>query len=244
MEKKGYIYILTNESFHKTNWVKIGYSTDVERRVKELSNTSVPLPFEIYATYEVPIIDGAMPDKQLHSLIHKLNPDLRITPDREFFEIEPWDAYDLLYAMAVIHGRLDKLKRYNKNDIGNEDTESSSDNKELDFFDGDENIKRIYNKFESIVLTEYPDLKVLYQKHYIAFRKGKKHNVLTVRTKKNSIEVALNAKLGTINLDNIDFVYDISNRMWTASQYAFKFDNETNIDIVKGIINQVYNVVK
>lgn len=71
-----------------------------------------------------------------------------------------------------------------------------------------------------------------------------KHNVLTIRTKKNSIEVALNAKLGTINLDNIDFVYDISNRMWTASQYAFKFDNETNIDIVKGIINQIYNVVK
>lgn len=244
MNEKGYIYILTNESFHKTNWVKIGYTTNVERRVKELSNTSVPLPFEIYATYEVPIIEGTMPDKQLHSLIQKLNPDLRITPDREFFEIEPWDAYDLLYAMAVIHGRLDKLKRYNKNDIGNEDIDSSNTNKDLDFFDGDDKIRNIYNKFESIILSEYPDLKVLYQKHYIAFRKGKKHNVLTIRTKKDSIEVALNIKTGKLKLDNCNIVYDISNRMWSASQYAFKFDDTTDINIVNNLLEQTYNNVK
>lgn len=41
-EKSGFIYVLTNESFHRDNWIKIGYAEDVEKRVKELSGTSVP----------------------------------------------------------------------------------------------------------------------------------------------------------------------------------------------------------
>ena len=37
MNEIGYIYILTNKSF-KDNCIKIGYSVDVERRVKDLRN--------------------------------------------------------------------------------------------------------------------------------------------------------------------------------------------------------------
>ena len=33
-EKVGYIYILTNEAFHKSNWVKIGYTENLEQRLK------------------------------------------------------------------------------------------------------------------------------------------------------------------------------------------------------------------
>ena len=29
MNKQGYIYVLTNESFHRENWIKIGYAEDV-----------------------------------------------------------------------------------------------------------------------------------------------------------------------------------------------------------------------
>ena len=56
MEKKekGYIYILTNESFNRSNWVKIGYSEDVEKRVNELSNTSVPKPFVFPRVLKLP----------------------------------------------------------------------------------------------------------------------------------------------------------------------------------------------
>lgn len=82
MEKTGYIYILTNKSFHKSDLVKIGWATDVERRAKELSNTSVPEPFEIYATYEVPF-DSKLPDKAMHNLIQKLNPSIRVNQSRE-----------------------------------------------------------------------------------------------------------------------------------------------------------------
>ena len=46
----GYVYILTNPSFRE-DWVKIGKSSrSVDVRSKELDNTAVPLPFEIYAT--------------------------------------------------------------------------------------------------------------------------------------------------------------------------------------------------
>ncbi len=50
MKEAGYVYILTNPSF-KEDWVKIGKSSrPVDIRSKELDNTAVPLPFEIYAT--------------------------------------------------------------------------------------------------------------------------------------------------------------------------------------------------
>jgi hypothetical protein len=50
MDLKGYVYILTNPSFRE-DWVKIGKSKRLpEIRGRELYNTAVPLPFEIYAT--------------------------------------------------------------------------------------------------------------------------------------------------------------------------------------------------
>lgn len=48
-EKVGYIYILTNEAFHKSNWVKIGYTENIDQRLKSLYNTSVTTPFEVYS---------------------------------------------------------------------------------------------------------------------------------------------------------------------------------------------------
>ena len=69
----GYIYILTNPSFEE--YVKIGYATDVKKRLNELNSSSaVPFAFRVYATYEV---DSALSDKKLHSILDKLNPNLR-----------------------------------------------------------------------------------------------------------------------------------------------------------------------
>ena len=44
-------------------------------------------------------------------MIDNLNPDLRITKNREFFVLSPEDAYELLESIAVISGTKDKLKR-------------------------------------------------------------------------------------------------------------------------------------
>ena len=117
MSKVGYIYILTNKSF-RDNCIKIGYSVDVERRVKDLSGSGLPYDYEIYCTYEIPASQKA--DKSLHRLIQMLNPNLRITPNREFFDISPELAYKMFEELAAMHGREDKLKLYKDDaiDIG------------------------------------------------------------------------------------------------------------------------------
>lgn len=109
---KGYIYIMTNPALH--DMVKIGYSTDVEKRRKDLSTTALPYDYEIYATYET---EGKLEDKKLHSLIDKLNPELRVSANREFYIMSPEDAYELLEAIAYINGSLDKLVKYKEDNV-------------------------------------------------------------------------------------------------------------------------------
>ena len=45
------VYILTNQSMPDT--IKIGITDDLESRMKQLDNTSTPLPFECYYAVEV-----------------------------------------------------------------------------------------------------------------------------------------------------------------------------------------------
>lgn len=97
MKEAGYVYILTNPSF-KDDWVKIGKSfRPVNIRSKELDNTAVPLPFEIYAT--VKTVKYEMLEKNLHKTIDRLS-DLRIRQNREFFNISPATALDLIRDIA------------------------------------------------------------------------------------------------------------------------------------------------
>ena len=95
----GYVYILTNPSF-KEDWVKIGKSSrPVDVRSKELDNTAVPLPFEIYATLKTSKYNEV--EKQLHRMIDRLT-DLRIRQNREFFNVEPAKALELLRDCAMV----------------------------------------------------------------------------------------------------------------------------------------------
>ena len=91
--KSGYVYILTNPSFRE-DWVKIGKSSrPVDLRSKELDNTAVPLPFEIYATLKTSKYEKV--EKKIHKAIDRLT-KLRIRKSREFFNIEPKVALELL----------------------------------------------------------------------------------------------------------------------------------------------------
>lgn len=97
MKEAGYVYILTNPSF-KDDWVKIGKSSrPVDVRSKELDNTAVPLPFEIYAT--VKTVKYELLEKNLHKTIDRLS-DLRIRQNREFFNIAPAEALELMRDIA------------------------------------------------------------------------------------------------------------------------------------------------
>lgn len=94
---QGYVYILTNPSFRE-DWVKIGKSSrPVDVRSKELDNTAVPLPFEIYATLKTSKYDKV--EKQIHKQIDRLT-DLRIRQNREFFNIAPSVALDIMRDIA------------------------------------------------------------------------------------------------------------------------------------------------
>ena len=98
-KEPGYVYILTNPSFRE-DWVKIGKSSrPVDVRSKELDNTAVPLPFEIFATMKTVKYNEV--EKLVHKNIDRLS-DLRIRPNREFFNVSPQVALDILNDISKI----------------------------------------------------------------------------------------------------------------------------------------------
>lgn len=113
-KKAGVIYILTNPSF--PDYVKIGYATDIEKRLAQLNRSEcIPFAFRVYAIYEV---SAPLQDKELHSLIDRLNPELRAidtfdgkTRTKEFYAMSAEDAYALLESIAKLSGTIDKLRR-------------------------------------------------------------------------------------------------------------------------------------
>lgn len=91
------VYILTNESMPDT--IKIGITDNLERRIKELDNTSTPLPFECF--YAVEVEDASVIEKQLHQGLD----DKRIRQNREFFNATPEQAKALLKMVEVMGGK-------------------------------------------------------------------------------------------------------------------------------------------
>ena len=104
-EYAGYIYILVNPSFDYL--VKIGYADNVQARMKSLNhNSGLPDPFHCYAVYKV---RKRLQDQALHSLIDGLDPSIRHSKNREFFEMSKEKAYAILSAIAQINGSEDLL---------------------------------------------------------------------------------------------------------------------------------------
>ena len=97
-QEVGYVYILTNPSFCN-DWVKIGKSSrPVDVRSKELDNTAVPLPFEIFAVMKTVKYNEV--EKLVHKTIDRLT-DLRIRQNREFFNVNPHVALDIFRDIAM-----------------------------------------------------------------------------------------------------------------------------------------------
>ena len=101
MINRGYVYVLTNPSF-RDDWVKIGKSKRLpEVRGRELYNTAVPLPYEIYATLQTEKYNEA--ERMIHRSIDRIS-DLRINKNREFFNIAPESAYEILADIKELLG--------------------------------------------------------------------------------------------------------------------------------------------
>ena len=98
-KEPGYVYILTNPSFRE-DWVKIGKSSrPVDVRSKELDNTAVPLPFEIFATMKTVKYNEA--EKLVHRYIERFT-NLRIRNNREFFNVQPEVALEIFREVASL----------------------------------------------------------------------------------------------------------------------------------------------
>lgn len=126
----GYIYILTNPSF--TEYVKIGYADDVEARVRQLNNSEcTPFAFRVYATYEV---EERLRDIKVHTLIDRLNPDLRAIDTiggkkrvREFYAMTPEHAYSILETIAILGGRRERLKLWDVSEEERKDVQMAQE---------------------------------------------------------------------------------------------------------------------
>lgn len=122
MENKtpGYVYILTNPSFRE-DWVKIGKTTNMEERLKTLYNTSLPLPFEVFATMKTIKYNEA--EKLVHHYIERFT-NLRIEKKREFFNIKPEEALEIFHEVATLldDAEIDEVYKYGmKGGINKED---------------------------------------------------------------------------------------------------------------------------
>lgn len=154
---KGYIYIMTNPCLK--DMVKIGYAANVETRRKQLSTTALPYEYEVYATYET---TGKLEDKQLHKLIDRLNPELRVSKSREFFLMSPEEAYELLEAIAIISGSQERLKKEKE---GTGPSAQKVKRPPVDFYKCGipEGANLVYVDDESVVATVVSNRKVLYK---------------------------------------------------------------------------------
>ena len=91
------VYILTNESMPDT--IKVGITENLDRRVRELDNTSTPLPFECY--YAVEVENANAIEKKIHEGLD----DKRIRQNREFFNATPEQAKSILEIAEVMGGK-------------------------------------------------------------------------------------------------------------------------------------------
>ena len=100
----GYVYIFTNKSFRE-GWVKIGKTQNIKKRLLQLDNTSCPLPFDVYATLKTNRYDEA--EDFVHEFISHFNQSLRIRPNREYFNVSPEEALDILYKVKRLMNEPD-----------------------------------------------------------------------------------------------------------------------------------------
>ena len=83
-------YVLVNEGM--SGFVKIGQTSDLQQRMKELYSTGVPFPF--ICKYAVRVDDNDA--KNYEKLIHNGLREMRVNPKREFFEVSSDCAVSLL----------------------------------------------------------------------------------------------------------------------------------------------------
>ena len=79
--EQGIVYVLTNEAM--PGYVKVGKNDSIDRRLRDLDWTNLPLPFECF--YAAKVADASFVESQLHEAFGYN----RVRARREFFRISP-----------------------------------------------------------------------------------------------------------------------------------------------------------
>lgn len=115
MNYKNCLYVLTNPLY--AGYVKIGYASDLNSRLATL-NTSMLKNFEVFCIYETQTKNA---DLEFHKIINDLVPILRARvinskkiQDKEFFKLEPEQAYNILQHIAIMTNTENKLHKFDE----------------------------------------------------------------------------------------------------------------------------------
>ena len=161
----GIVYVLSNPAFD--NYVKVGRTIDLEQRLRQLDNTSVPLPFR--CVFAVQVDDEIAVEK----LVHQAFADVRVRSTREFFEI---DAQRVISALKLTNGKDVTPKE----DIA-EDEESIealertvAKRKSYRFSDAHGNVGDVltYSKDDAVTATVVADKKVEFEGEIVSLSKA------------------------------------------------------------------------
>ena len=246
-EKKSGIYIATNQSF-KQELIKIGYSDDIDKRIIELSNTSVPYPYRLYAWYE----STKLADKKIQELIDLLDEDARCNPKREFYKIEKETVYRILELISQVNGCEGKLHLVEDENNFSEDEREAVDEtqykKDVYLSNKNEDVIKIYNEFLSEITNVVPELYVEATPQYIAlrFKDGdKKRNVCELHLMKEELQIITKEP----KLDELKIGENVpETHKWTLNYRIYIGKNDQNLSekIRKAveIVVETYNKVK
>jgi len=150
------VYVLTNPAFDR--YVKIGRTSDLEQRLRQLDNTSIPLPFRCEFAIEVP------DEVEAERLVHQAFADVRVRSSREFFEIEP---QRVIAALKLTGGRdVTPKEDFAEDEEGIEALERTVAKRRSYSFD-DAHVKvgdvLVYSKDESITASVVADRKIQFE---------------------------------------------------------------------------------
>jgi hypothetical protein len=110
------IYILTNDAMPGV--IKIGKtSAGIEQRIKDLDNTSIPLPFQCF--YAAKVNKGDIIEKKIHYIFG----EQRVRKNREFFAVDPNRVKAAIELVAI-----EEVTPQLQNTLEEEDDKSLSKN--------------------------------------------------------------------------------------------------------------------
>lgn len=99
-----FVYLISNDAI--PDWIKIGRTNSLDQRLKDLYNTSVPLPFKLVDYIQTKNNEEARTlETCIHQIIDTINPKLRKDSEanrREFFKMNPDEGKKILKLVSQV----------------------------------------------------------------------------------------------------------------------------------------------